>query len=105
MTTPAFSKTLIAIVNDLSNDLSSKIRYQRLLSAMKTIFPCNATVILKLEGKILKRTNGGKTIAKAVFEQAIADGVAMAIPQERMDQAIEANFWQPEYRSYRRVSF
>jgi malate dehydrogenase (oxaloacetate-decarboxylating) len=46
-----------------------------------------------------------KIIAKAVAIQAIADGVAHEMTEEQIDQAIEANFWQPEYRSYIRSAF
>ncbi len=46
-----------------------------------------------------------KIIALAVFKQAIIDGVAMPVPDELMVEKIEANFWQPEYRDYRRTSF
>ncbi len=46
-----------------------------------------------------------KIIAKAVILQAIADGVALPIPHELVDDKIEKNFWQPEYREYRRTSF
>jgi len=46
-----------------------------------------------------------KLIAKAVFEQAIEDGVALPIPPELIDAKIERNFWYPEYREYRRTSF
>lgn len=46
-----------------------------------------------------------KVIALAVFKQAVADGVAMPIPEELMAEKINAEFWQPEYREYRRTSF
>jgi malate dehydrogenase (oxaloacetate-decarboxylating) len=46
-----------------------------------------------------------KIIARAVFEQAVVDGVAMPVPEELIDARIEANFWEPEYRDYRRTSF
>lgn len=46
-----------------------------------------------------------KVIAKAVILQAIADQVALPIPVEIIDEKIEKNFWQPEYREYRRTSF
>jgi malate dehydrogenase (oxaloacetate-decarboxylating) len=46
-----------------------------------------------------------KVIAKAVFKQAIADGVALHVPDEVIDKEIEQNFWYPEYRTYRRTSF
>ncbi len=44
-------------------------------------------------------------IAKAVFQQAIADGVTAEISDEAIDQAIARNFWTPEYRQYRRIAY
>ncbi|AWB65620.1 nitric oxide reductase transcriptional regulator NorR [Saccharobesus litoralis] len=49
-----FSLALIAIVADLSQDLSAQVRYQRLLSVMKQIFPCDAAALLKIEGRALR---------------------------------------------------
>lgn len=46
-----------------------------------------------------------KLIARAVINQAIVDGVALPIPEEIIDEKIEKNFWEPEYREYRRTSF
>ncbi|RYE32841.1 MAG: NAD-dependent malic enzyme, partial [Sphingobacteriales bacterium] len=46
-----------------------------------------------------------KVIALAVFKQAVADGVAMPIPEALMMEKINAEFWDPEYREYRRTSF
>ncbi|MDO6745791.1 NAD-dependent malic enzyme [Gilvimarinus sp. 1_MG-2023] len=46
-----------------------------------------------------------KTIALEVFRQAVADGVAMSVPEELMVTKIEKNFWHPSYRDYRRTSF
>lgn len=46
-----------------------------------------------------------KVIAREVIVQAIADGVALPIPPELIEEKIEKNFWQPEYREYRRTSF
>lgn len=46
-----------------------------------------------------------KIIAKTVILQAIADGVALPIPYELIDEKIDKNFWHPEYREYRRTSF
>ncbi len=46
-----------------------------------------------------------KLIAKAVIVQAIADGVALPIPSDLIDEKINKNFWEPEYREYRRTSF
>lgn len=44
-------------------------------------------------------------IAKMVAKTAMLQGKAVQTPDEVLDQAIEANFWQPEYRRYRRTSF
>ena len=46
-----------------------------------------------------------KVIARAVAKQAMLDGVATEIPDDALEHRIERNFWQPEYRSYRRTSF
>ncbi|MGN0921481.1 MAG: NAD-dependent malic enzyme [Cellvibrio sp.] len=46
-----------------------------------------------------------KRIAHALILQAIENGVAMAIPEELIAEQIDAAFWQPEYREYRRTSF
>lgn len=46
-----------------------------------------------------------KKIAFRVAKAAIEDGVAAVISDEVLMQRIEANFWQPEYRQYKRVSF
>lgn len=46
-----------------------------------------------------------KLIARAVVIQAIADGVALPIPEDIINEKIEKNFWEPEYREYRRTSF
>lgn len=46
-----------------------------------------------------------KRIAHALILQAIENGVAMAIPDELIAEQIEAAFWHPEYREYRRTSF
>lgn len=46
-----------------------------------------------------------KIIAKAVANQAIKDNVAFAQSDEAIDNALEKNFWEPQYRDYRRTSF
>jgi malate dehydrogenase (oxaloacetate-decarboxylating) len=46
-----------------------------------------------------------KLIARAVFMQAVEDGVAMPVPEDLIDEKIAANFWEPVYRDYRRTSF
>lgn len=46
-------ETLSHIVADLSRDLPTKARYQRLLEALIDCFPCDASAILQLEGEAL----------------------------------------------------
>lgn len=45
-----------------------------------------------------------KKIAFAVAKTAIAEGKALAISDDVLQEKIEANFWEPEYRQYRRTS-
>lgn len=41
-------------------------------------------------------------IAKAVYKQAIEDGVAYQVSDTEMEERINKNYWKPEYRQYRR---
>ena len=54
MTTQNFFDALTSIVADLSRDLPAEQRYQRLLETILRIFPCDAAVLLKLEGNSLR---------------------------------------------------
>ncbi len=49
-----FFEVLALIVSDLSKDLPSKERYERLLMAMHRIFPFDAAAVLQCEGDILR---------------------------------------------------
>ena len=53
MTSPTFCNAMTSIVADLSRDLPSEQRYQRLLSAMQSSFPCDAAALLRLDGNHL----------------------------------------------------
>ncbi len=46
-----------------------------------------------------------KHIAFAVAKVAIEEGLAPSSTDEQITQAIEDNFWEPEYRKYKRTSF
>lgn len=46
-----------------------------------------------------------KQIALQVALAAIADGVALQMSTEDLEQTIERNFWSPEYRDYQRVTY
>ncbi|NLS11359.1 NAD-dependent malic enzyme [Vibrio sp. SM6] len=46
-----------------------------------------------------------KRIAYAVAKKAIEQGVALEIPDDALQQAIDENFWQPVYRRYKRTAY
>lgn len=48
--------------------------------------------------------NVSRAIAFAAGKMAQAQGVAVEVSAEALEQAIEDNFWLPEYRNYRRTS-
>ena len=49
MTTDLFFNALISLVNDLSRQLPARERYQHLLQTLRSLFPCDACALLKLE--------------------------------------------------------
>jgi malate dehydrogenase (oxaloacetate-decarboxylating) len=70
----------------------------------------NESPIVKAKtGALLPSINNirevSRIIALAVFKQAIIDGVAMPVPEAVIAEKINENFWEPQYREYRRTSF
>lgn len=53
MTTPNFFTSLISVVADLSSHMPSEQRYRRLLQHLRQTFPCDASALLRLEGRQL----------------------------------------------------
>jgi len=53
--------------------------------------------------KVIKQIS--EKIACAVAHQAIEDKLALPVTEENMHRRLEANFWLPKYRHYRRTSF
>ena len=45
-----------------------------------------------------------KEIAFAIAKVAYEQGLALKRPDEELRAKIERNFWQPEYRQYKRIS-
>ncbi|MFS1424131.1 hypothetical protein [Shewanella sp. 10N.286.48.A6] len=45
-----------------------------------------------------------KYIAFAVAKKAIEQELALPCPDELLQQQIESNFWEPEYRRYKRTA-
>ncbi len=87
---------------------ASRITDGMMMAASKALADASP-IAQKGEGALLppleKIRDVSKLIARAVVLQAIADGVALPIPEELIDQKVEKNFWEPEYREYRRTSF
>jgi malate dehydrogenase (oxaloacetate-decarboxylating) len=63
----------------------------------------------KVKGALLPALSEIKTISKsiayAVAQQAIEDGLAPPISEQTMQRRLSENFWTPKYRDYRRTSF
>lgn len=49
--------------------------------------------------------NVSRKIAKEVAKKAQIQGMAIVTSEDALEQAIERNFWKPEYRVYKRTSF
>lgn len=53
MTTSEWLRTLVPLVADLPQDIAEAERYRRLLQTLRTLFPCDAVALLRLEGDSL----------------------------------------------------
>lgn len=53
MTSKILLDALVPLVEDLSSDLADAERYRRLLDTLRTLFPCDAAALLRLDGDIL----------------------------------------------------
>ncbi|MBR9857255.1 MAG: NAD-dependent malic enzyme [Gammaproteobacteria bacterium] len=79
-----------------------------LMSSSRALAACSP-LALNGEGALLPPLEDiqqvSRQIAKMVAKTAQLQGQALQISDAALDAAIEGNFWQPEYRKYRRVSF
>ncbi|WP_417614822.1 NAD-dependent malic enzyme [Oceanisphaera sp.] len=79
-----------------------------LMSASRALAACSP-MATDSEGALLPPLEDiqevSRQIAKMVAKTAQLQGQALQISDAALDEAIEANFWKPEYRQYRRVSF
>lgn len=86
---------------------AKRVTERMLMVAAEALAACSP-IVLTGEGAILPAMSEiqevSKKIAFAVAKQAQEDGVALEIADELIHQSIEANFWKPEYREYRRAS-
>ena len=53
MTATHLLQALVRLVSDLAADLPANERYRRLLEALRTLVPCDAAALLRLEGSVL----------------------------------------------------
>ncbi|NBA94673.1 nitric oxide reductase transcriptional regulator NorR [Pseudomonas sp. R5(2019)] len=53
MTAKPLLTAMLPLVSDLSRDLPERERYRRLLEALRTLLPCDATALLRLDGEWL----------------------------------------------------
>ncbi|WP_241723795.1 NAD-dependent malic enzyme [Raoultella sp. HC6] len=79
-----------------------------LMSASRALAECSPLVNGE-DGALLPDLAGihqvSRHIARMVAKCAMSQGLAAKLSDEVLNKSIEANFWQPEYRHYRRTSF
>ena len=79
-----------------------------MMAASRALAECSPMVV-NGEGSLLPDIEDikkvSRIIAKQVAKEAQIQGVATVTSDGALDEAIERNFWHPEYRVYRRTSF
>ncbi|CNG01449.1 NAD-dependent malic enzyme [Yersinia frederiksenii] len=79
-----------------------------LMAASRALADCSP-LALNGEGALLPNIDDiqavSKTIAMQVGKAAQLQGVAIVTSEEALAKSIEHNYWQPQYRSYKRTSF
>ncbi len=87
---------------------SKRVTEQMFMAASEALASCSPLVkgdSTDLLPSLNEIREVSKVIAVAVAKQAMADGVATHISDQKLKSLIEASFWMPEYRDYRRRSF
>ena len=51
--THSLLRSLVPLVADLAEDLPERERYRRLLEALRSVLPCDAVALLRLQGDVL----------------------------------------------------
>ena len=87
---------------------SKRVTEKMFMAASDALATCSPLV--KGDGKDLLPALGdikevSIIIAIAVARQAMSEGVAELISDDKLTKRIDASFWKPEYREYRRCSF
>ncbi len=87
---------------------ASRITENMLMASSRALAECSP-LGQKGEGPLLPPLESiqevSKQIAFAVGKAAMADGVAMKVKLDDLRAAIDAVYWTPEYRSYKRSAF
>ncbi len=87
---------------------ATRVTDSMLIASSNTLAACSP-MLRHPEADLLPDLNEiqqvSKTIAFKVAKAAMEAGVAPLINDELLTQAIEANFWKPSYRDYKRVTF
>jgi len=87
---------------------SRRVTEQMFMAASEALASCSPLVKSESEELLPSLSDirqVSRIIALAVGKQAMKDGVAAHISDQKLESRIEANFWMPEYREYRRTSF
>ncbi|AFJ47032.1 NAD-dependent malic enzyme [Shimwellia blattae] len=86
---------------------ASRITDEMMMSASETL-ALHSPLVTDPDGQVLPSLSEiqsvSKAIAFAVGRMAQQQGIATNTSASALQQAIEDNFWRPEYRSYRRTS-
>ena len=86
---------------------ASRITDEMLMSASETLAKYSP-LVLNGEGLVLPELKDIQTVSRAIAfavgKMAQQQGVAVKTSAEALQQAIDENFWQAEYRDYRRTS-
>ncbi|AXQ13384.1 NAD-dependent malic enzyme [Shewanella algae] len=87
---------------------AKRVSDEMLMASSRALAECSP-LALNGSGSLLPKLEEiqkvSKHIAFAVGKVAIEQGHALPTSDEMLQQAIESNFWQPEYRRYKRTSF
>ncbi len=87
---------------------ASRVTDEMLMESSRALAECSPLAI-NGQGALLPPLSEiqkvSRKIAFAVAKKAIAQGVALEITDEAIENAINSSFWRPEYRSYKRTAF
>src|SRR5699024_8070456 len=87
---------------------ASQVTDNMLMAASEALAGCSPLATSKTGALLppLGEVQGvSKAIGFAVAKQAQVDGVALSSTEKQIWEAVERNFWTPNYREYRRAAF